>query len=367
MMPASEDNQDVRDVLKGKPRQAPLKSSDYLSTGSTLLNLACTGKPRQGFMKGHYYFLVGDSSSGKTFLSLTCFAEACASKHFDEYELIFDNAENGALMDWARYFGSKAAARIKAPSVKGQPPSPSVTIQDFYDRLDALRKRGKPSIYVLDSMDALSSVQEEKTISKQRASRNKGDDKKTPGSYGDGKAKENSGNLRRVMPYLHSTGSILIIIGQTRDSFQSFGWGDQKTRSGGHALTFYATLEMWSSIAGRIKKRVGEKDRPIGVYSKIRVKKNRIIGRDRTVIVPIYDSVGIDDIGGCIDYLVEEGHWPRVKGIISAKEFDLNLPREKLVKHIEDNDMHRELQAVVAQVWEEIETACRITRKSRYE
>ena len=59
---------DVRKKLKKKKKHKKLTGKDFLSTGSTLLNLACTGKPYRGFAKGKYYFIVGDSSSGKTFL-----------------------------------------------------------------------------------------------------------------------------------------------------------------------------------------------------------------------------------------------------------------------------------------------------------
>jgi hypothetical protein len=86
-------------------------SSSYLSTGSTLLNLACSGKVSGGFIKGHYYHFVGDSSSGKTFLCLTCLAEAAINPHFDDYQLIHDDAENGSLFDFGKFFGPKMAGR----------------------------------------------------------------------------------------------------------------------------------------------------------------------------------------------------------------------------------------------------------------
>ena len=67
---------DVKKQLLKKHKREKLTNSSFLSTGSTLLNLALTGKPNCGFVKGKYHFIVGDSISGKTFLSLTCLAEA---------------------------------------------------------------------------------------------------------------------------------------------------------------------------------------------------------------------------------------------------------------------------------------------------
>ncbi len=359
-------------LLKVKPKKIILPS-DYLSTGSTQLNLACSGKYHGGFIKGHYYFLVGDSNSGKTFIALTCFAEACQNEAFDDYELIFDDAEDGALMDFEKFFGKRVAKRVKAPRHAADgTPIYSSTIQDLYYNLDDAKNRGKPFIYVIDSMDALSSEQEQEKVKEQKvAYRKKMDEGKTvkiTGSFGDGKAKVNSSNFRQIVPYLRESGSILIIIAQTRDNLVPMSY-EKKTRSGGKALTFYATLEMWSSQAGHIMSGlINGKKRELGILSKIRVKKNRIQGKDRTVTIPLYHSFGIDDIGSCVDYLVEEKHWSCSKtSVITAEELDFIGKKGKLIKHIEDNNLQSELQMLVAEVWNSIEEQCVIKRKKRYE
>lgn len=355
-------------VLKRKPKKQ-ISRSDALSTGSTLLNLACSGKTYMGFLKGHFYYLVGDSSSGKTFLSLTCFAEACMNPHFSNYDLIFDDAEDGALMDFAKFFGQRCAERIIAPryNKEGEPVF-SETIQDVYYHLDLARQRGKPVIYVLDSMDAVSSEEEKKkAVDRNNAHRKKveeGKEVKVAGSYGDGKAKVNSERLRQIVPFVKDTGSIVLFISQTRDNINPFSL-DKKTRSGGRALTFYATLEMWSAQAGHIKKKIKDKERELGIKSKIRVKKNRIQGKDRSVEIPIYHSFGIDDIGSCVDYLVSEGHWKKSGGI-NCVEFGFKGTREEVVKFVEDNELQDILRILVQETWDKIESLCVIHRNKRY-
>lgn len=274
-------------------------------------------------------------------------------------------------MDFERFFGKVAAERIEPPrKTTDGVPIYSDTIQDLYYHLDDAKREGIPFIYVLDSMDALSSKEEQKKVQEQKKSHRKkvdqGKEEKVTGSFGDGKAKVNSSSLRQIMPYIRDSGSILIFISQTRDNLNTFAL-DKKTRSGGRSLTFYATLEMWSSQAGHIKKKVKEKDRELGIYSKIRIKKNRLVGKDRTVTIPIYHSLGIDDLGSCIDYLIEEDHWKKTNGTINAKEFETRGTREQLVRHIENNDLHRDLQDLVTEVWNEIEELCVVERKSRYE
>jgi len=355
----------VKDIKRKMRKQQKQKLSfkDFVSTGSTLLNLACTGKPFCGFAKGKYYFLVGDSASGKTFLSLTCLAEASINPNFKNYRFIYDNNEDGALMDVQKFFGQGVSDRLEPPSIDDGEPGYSSTIEEFYFHVSDAIEQEKPFIYILDSMDSLSSKDEiskfEETTDAYRRGR------ETTGSYGDGKAKKNSSNLRRLLTPLRKSGSILIIINQTRDNL-GFGF-EKKTRSGGKALRFYACLEMWSAIRSKIYKTIKGKKRQLGILCQVAIKKNRITGREREITVPIYHSFGIDDIGGCIDYLLGEGHWGIKGKVIVAPEFEFKGMKEKLIRHIEDNRLEKDLRSIVGDVWNEIEDACALKRKKRYE
>lgn len=352
--------------LKAKP--APAAGPDYaggLSTGSTLLNLACSGRPDVGFLPGHVYLLVGDSSSGKTFLSLTCFAEACRNRHYDDYRLVYDNAEDGALMDWDKYFGRKAALRVQPPRGNRVLPEYSATVEQFYDNLnDAMSD--SPVLYVLDSMDALSSTAEAKAVGKQRLARRKGG--KESGSYGDGKAKANSSLLRLAHNKVVETGSILIIVMQTRDNIGLDAMFNPKVRAGGRAPTFYATLELWSSVKGLIRKPYKGKNLPVGITSKVQVKKNRLTGRNRSVEFPIYYDTGIDDVGGMVRYLLDWEFWKKGKGGIIQTPEDVNFAgtEEDLIRYVEENNLEKLLRKHAAAAWREAEAALAVERKPRY-
>lgn len=352
----------ISSITKAMSHKMQNKKPLMLSTGSTLLNLACSGKVFGGFRAGHYYFLLGDSDSGKTFLAMTCLAEAASNPKFDDYRFIFDDAEDGALMDKARFFGKKVVKRLEPPAGSKDDPIYSSSAEDFYYNLDDARKVGKPFIYILDSMDALTSSQEGKKFNEQKLAHRK--NRKVPGSYGDGKAKMNSSLLRRFVSFLRDTGSILIVISQTRDTMDPF---NPKTWSGGHALKFYATLQIWSEQRKAIRKDVGEKKIQQGVLVKVRTKKNRIMGRDRTVEMPIYHSYGIDDLESCIDYLLEWGHWKKNAGKINAKELELVGSKEDLIQQIEEIGMENALRRLVGKVWNGIEKSVEVQRKPRYE
>ena len=333
-----------------------------LSTGSTLLNLALSGDSHYGFLGGHYYFLVGDSNSGKTFTSMTCFAEAAKNPAFDNHLLIYDNVEDGMLMDVERLFGKEVARRIRPPRGTVENPRFSEVIEELYYNLDDINKKGQPFIYVLDSMDGLSSHDEQKKFEEQKKAYEKG--KEAAGSYGDGKAKKNSANLRKVLSGLRKTDSILIIISQTRDNIT--GWGDPKTRSGGRALRFYATAEIWTSPTGIIKKTIRGKERKIGIKITAQTKKNRLTGELHDIPMDIYPSYGIDDIGACVDFLVSEGWWKKDKDTTTIKTVgDIGEgTRESLIRRFDKNISP--LRKEVAKCWKTIEEESALKRTARY-
>ncbi len=329
-----------------------------LSTGSTLLNLACGGTAQAGWSVGKFYLVVGDSTAGKTFLAMSVMAEACYNKAFDKHALIYDNVEGGMDMDLDRLFGPRLSKRLMPP----HPSTASATIEDFYYAMDDAMEKG-PVIYILDSMDALTTKDEESHFQDTKRAAQKGKD--VAGSYGVDKAKSNSVYLRRCLAKLRETGSILIILSQTRDNL---GWGfEKKKRSGGHALRFYASLELWASVKGKIKRTHNGKERVIGIVSQWDIKKNRLSGRLGKVMFDIYPSFGIDDLGCCIDYLVGEKFWRMAGRTIMATGLSMTGSREKLVREIEAAGLEGKVSELVGKCWAVVEDATSLKRKSRYE
>jgi hypothetical protein len=313
------------------------------------LNLGATGRIAGCFVKGHYYWFVGDSTSGKSFLALTCFAEACINPNFDGYRIIYDNAEDGALMDIEKFFGKAVVDRIEPPAGTKEEPEFSETTEDFYFNIDDAVEGGVPFIYVLDSMDMLESNEDQDKFKEVKDARKK--NKKVTGSFGMQKAKANSAYVRRIVRGCRDTGSIVIIISQTRDNVGYGSQYDPKRASGGRSLKFYATLEIWTSVKEKLKKTLRGKARKIGIRSKVQLKKNRITGKDRDVLVPIFYDRGIDDLESCIDFLLEEKHWTGTDSSINAPEFDFKGSKDKLVQRIENADEEIELRKLTAKVW----------------
>jgi hypothetical protein len=150
---------------------------------------------------------------------------------------------------------------------------------------------------------------------------------------------------------------------------------EESNYSGGRALKFYATLQLWSSPIGNITKRVMGKERQLGIRCRIRVKKNRITGRNRQVRVPIYHSCGVDETGSMVDYLVDEGIWKseseniteNTKIKVTGIGPNFIMKRSELIEKIENEDLVDDLKALVISTWNDIESACKVSRKRRYE
>ena len=350
----------ISHTKKEEPKDESVWIDPYhlIPTGSTLLNCALSDHYQGGYQVGTVVNTIGDSGTGKTLLALNCLAEMSLHKRFDNYRFIFDDVEAALAGNIKYMFGANVAARIELSNR-------SDTIQDFYINLLKAIKEGRPFVYIADSLDALTSKEEQGRAAKMLGVKKKqedGEETKETGSYKMEKAKLISEILRVTAREIKDKEAFVNIISQTRDNI---GWGfTDKTRSGGKALKFYCCHEMWISSVKQIKK-LNEK---IGSNSKIQVSKNKLTFKHRTIEIPVYDNFGIDDIGSCIDYLVTEKIWDKpTKQTIVAEHFGWEGKRETIIKRIERTAKESELQQLVGRTWGNKEDSLKVDRKRRYE
>jgi len=326
-----------------------LDKSKLIPTGSTLLNLALSDNPYGGFYLGTINNIIGDSAAGKTFLAWTVFAEMVYDRRFGEYDLYYDEPEASLAFDINKLFGKAVEDRVILDRLSG-------SVEDFHDHVMSLlevdkKKSVKPFVYCLDSLDAICTEDEiERDIRK--------------GTFGGQKPKLISEILRKIVQNLKGTNSTVFVISQTRDNI-GVSFGDKKTRSGGKALKFFSTHELWLAVKGHIKR----KERDVGVEVKVKISKNKLTGKLRTIEFPIYYDYGIDDIYSCIAFLIAEGRWSESKKVIDTKgDFgEISYKLNALIEHIENNDLKSELVRMVAETWYDIETSIATNRRKKYE
>lgn len=355
----------VEQIIKHAKKEPEKKESEHswidpyylIPTGSTLLNCALSDHYQGGYQIGSVVNTIGDSGTGKTLLALNSLAEMTLYKRFDDYRFIFDDVEAALAGNIKFMFGTRVAERIELDNR-------SDTIQDFYINLLKAIKNGQPFIYVLDSLDALTSKEEQgratKMVNSKKKEEETGEKVKTAGSWKTEKPKMTSEILRVTAREIKDKEAFVNVISQTRDNL---GWGfSDKSRSGGKALKFYCCHEMWVSSTAPIKKL---KER-IGSNSKIQISKNKLTFKKRAIEIPIYDNFGIDDLGSCVDYLLTEKVWKKEKQTIKAVHFGWEGNRDTIIKRIERGSKERELLQLVGRTWGNKEDLLKVDRKRRY-
>jgi recombination protein RecA len=358
----------VRKSAKRKRKKPKMEELDrftpdqLIPMGSTLLNLAMSGTVHGGAKKGTMINIIGASHGGKTVLALTSFPEANMNQAFDEYEFLYDDAERANSFDMPHMFGKATAKRIKAPR-EDKKDQFSHTVEHFHTNLKHWLKKLVPFIYVLDSFDALDSLGDQKKVDEMADSIEK--DKKITGSYGMSKAKGASGLFRNVTQAIADTESVLYVISQTRENVDPMS-KSKETRSGGKALKFYAHHEMWLKPIKAIKK----KETVIGNTIRLKITKNKLTGKKREIQFDIYDDYGVDDIGSCIDYLINMERWTGGGSSKINHQDDFKFPnctRVKMIQLIEEEPAHyRKLQRIVQEVWNDFEESIKLDRKNKY-
>lgn len=331
------------------------KEKPLLSTGSFLLNLACSGKVEGAFLPGTMINPIGDSHTGKTFLLHNIFAEAVLNPFFKNHDLYYDNAEAAPTKGIRNIFGGLLNKKLKKPPCED---GRSRTIQEWRKSIWSIIKKGTPFIYGLDSLDALSSEENTKRLNEEASNK-----KKQKGSYKMEKSKILSEILAEVCREMEKTGSLLIILSQTRDNINPMSF-IPKTRSGGRALKFYACIEMWLGGLGNIKD--NKTKRVLGHKVRVKVTKSKITGKIRECDFSIFPNYGIDNIGACVDFLIAEGFWQSTKLKHNAERLGICATRDKIIAAIEEKGLEKELQEEVKDAWMEIEESLKLNRKPRY-
>lgn len=362
-------SQQVEKSAYSKVKKETVDTSTLIPSGSTMLNLACTDNPHGAFVLGRIVTLPGGSASGKTMLMLTMLAECANDKRFDDYDLIYDDGEETCDgFDIPYLFGSKLVDRVIAPQYnENDEPLHSETIQDFKANILIKAKDKKPFIYILDSLDSLTTDEELKKEYRQALIKAKDPDavKELKGSYKTEKAKAIGETLRMINSQIKHTKSALFIVQQERANIGVM-FGSKKTTSGGKAPFFYSTHQVWLNMKTSITKEVKKLKRKTGNTITAKVKKNKVTGKLRDVEFDIYYDYGLDCVGSCVDFLVSSGYWKKSGKIILANDLDLEEPKNKLVEKIESEGLQKKLQEVTGKAWLEIEDALKLNRNRRF-
>lgn len=328
------------------------KAGLFLPSGCTLLD--CALSDGRGWPLGKIVNIVGDKSTGKTLL-----AEEAMANFVGAYPLgniCYRESEAAFDVSYAQALGLDTRRVDFGPDGED---SSWATIEDVFEDLNAyltkvesvtaerakkLREKNKrlppkealmqaraaapPCLYIIDSLDALSSASEIGRDIRE-------------GSYNLGKQKMLGELFRALVRRVRQARVCVMFISQTRARIGPMIRGKQYTRAGGKALDFYASIVLYLSEIGKLHKTVGGIKRVTGIRVKARVEKNKITFPFAECIFTIRFRYGIDDELSSFDYLTE------VKKLRDAGF-------EKIPEDLAEVD-GKKLRGDVTRIWREIE------------
>ena len=275
-----------RPVLNLKP--APAKRNYFakvekseikmFSSGCAVLDCVLGG----GFPLGRMSNIVGDKSSGKTLLAI----EACSQflRRFPDGDIKYFETESAFDVLYAEALG------MPVESIDFIDCEADNTVEFLFNSLTTVCEKSKvPTLYIVDSMDALSD----------RAEQGRKIDE---GTYAMGKQKKLSEMFRRLIKKVEASSVHLMIVSQVRERIGQ-GVGEKYTRAGGKGLDFYASQILWLAEIGKLKKTIKGVERVIGIKVKAKCKKNKVGLPFRECEYPVYFGYGIDDIEAGLKFL----------------------------------------------------------------
>jgi len=309
---------------------------DFISSGAQLIDCALGG----GYAEGRVVNIVGDRSAGKTLLAIEAITNFCmryakGAARYAESESAFDENYAEALgLPLDRVEFNKKGVPLR-------------TIEDWYkDMVEFLDKnKDVPSIYVLDSLDALSDD----------AEMERGIDETN--TYGTQKAKKLGELFRKLVERIESQRCILIVVSQLRDKI-GVTFGETKTRSGGKALDYYASHILWLREKNKLKRTIRGVERVIGMDVELRVKKNKVGLPFRSADYPVIFGYGIDDLTAGVEWLLSVGLADVLEAELDMSKAGYKLRLQKLrnVGGDEMREVRVQLNKILKREWSRIET-----------
>jgi RecA/RadA recombinase len=336
----------------------------YFNSGCDLLDIQAGGGVGLGHKIGKIINIVGDKSSGKTLLACETLA---ANYHNPKYKnvlkWVYDDCESGFSFDTKKLYSMEFIPKDKSKQVK------SHTVEELYCNIRSFlesMKENEFGIYVVDSLDALASEEDDTRADERFNAFKKGKkyDKKT---FGMEKAKYLSKEFfKQLAGMVDEKNALLIIISQVRMNIDPMSF-EEYTRAGGKALDFYAFNVFWIANVNKIL----NKGVPVGITIKIKNTKGKTPRPYRITFVKMLFDYGVENVQSNIDYLYDlltpQGKLKgKDEGSLIEWDGSDKMNRKKILDYIMKNNLQKELRKRVIDKWEAFEDSIRSNLPPKY-
>lgn len=330
--------EEIAEVVGGERKVEELKFDRIISTGSTQLDLAISGgRIRGGGLPGGVIVeIYGPSGTGKSAL----LSEIIASCQINGGDAKIVDPESRFDKEYSEIYG------VKFDMCEYSRPD---TVNEMFKEL--LNWKPNPSnenaicVFAADSLAALSTEVEME-----------GTD-----SYGMKRAKDFSEGLRKTARKIANNNWLVPCTNQERESPTGI------VTPGGKGVPYYASIRirlskpMQNAKIKREKTINGVKHEKIeGIRTNAQVTKSSVDEPFRTAKFSIVFGFGIDNVRDNLEYL--KGNTKADKYVFEDQEFS---KIESAIKFIENNNLEKDLENKVIDMWNEIQQAFKETSRKK--
>ena len=302
---------------------APTEVREFVSSGSSMLDLVISNGPNGGFPVGRITEITGLEASGKSLLA----AHTLANTQKKGGVAVYIDTENAVSHEFLQAIGVDLQKMLYVPLD---------TIEDIFEAIEHIIEtirssdRDRLVTIVVDSVaGSTTKVEAESDYDKD--------------GWATSKAIIISKAMRKITNMIGRQKVTLIFTNQLRQKLGVM-FGDPWTTSGGKALAFHSSVRLRLKQMGQIKMKIEGVDQVIGIKCRAQVVKNRVGPPLRMINYDMYFDSGIDDFGGWLgtlkDYKIvtTAGAWsqmPRKDGSVwkfQGKDFVPKLMEDKELK-----------------------------------
>lgn len=266
---------------------APTIISEWVPTGSTLLDLAISNRKYGGLPVGRVTEITGLEQSGKSLLT----AHVLANTQKLDGLGVFIDTENAVSSEFFEAIGLDLKKMMYVPLE---------TMEDVFETIETIIEKVRVSdkdklvTIVVDSVAGASTkIEMEKDFDKD--------------GYATAKALIISKALRKITNLIGRERICLVFTNQLRQKLNAPAFSDPWTTPGGKGLPFHASVRLRLNSIGAIKGTRNGKEEVIGIRVKAKIVKNRVGPPLRECEYEVYFDSGIDDYSGWLRPMKDYG------------------------------------------------------------
>ena len=296
----------------------------WVSTGSSMLDLAIANKSGGGLGFGMICEIFGPSASAKSLLAAHILAE---TQKLGGLSVLFDTENAVGMLDFYQSIGLDVKRTLYSDKLRA--------LEEIFSAIESIIEKSvkinpdRPITIVVDSvMGATTLLELEADYEKE--------------GWATSKSIILSKAMRKITSLIVGRKILLIFVNQVRSRL-GVTFGDNLGTSGGFAIGFHSSVRLRTKVLGKLKGDINGLDAEIGNRVQVTVSKNRLGPPGRSVTFDIYYDSGIDDFGSWLNALKDFG-FLKQSGAWYTYEYIIEETGELIQKKFQSKDFKRLLE-----------------------